>query len=86
MGRRLREDPIAAYNFLKGQYCEVGVSIFSHVTNNRMRGNDLKLHYRGFRLDIRTFSKRMVWCWNRLPMCPSLEIFQKYLDVIRDRV
>lgn len=62
--RRLRGDFIAIYITTSFQVIEVGVDLFSHVTNARTGGNSLELHQERFRIDIRKhfFSKGVVKC------------------------
>ena len=51
--RRLRDDLIAAFQYLKGAYKQEGSQLFERLDNGRARGSDLNLKEGRFRLDVR---------------------------------
>ena len=84
--RRLQEDLIAAFQYLKGTYRKAGEGVFTRACSDRTRGNGFTLKEGRFRLDVRKkfFTVRVVRHWNRLPTgvvdAPSLEVFKARLD------
>ena len=59
--RRLRDDLIAAFWYLKGVYKQEGSQLFRRVDNSRTRENGFKLKEGRFRLDIGGSSLQREW-------------------------
>ena len=84
--RRLRDDLIAAFQYLKGAYKQKGTQLFTRLDNGRTRRNGFKFREGRFRLDVRGkfFTMRVVRCWKRLPRkvmdALTLEVFKARLD------
>ena len=80
--RRLREDILVLYNYLKGGCIEDSAHFFTQVTNDRMRGSGLKLHHGRFRLDIKRVAKHCKRLPRKVVESPSLEIFKGCVCVV----
>jgi len=67
--RRLRENIINIYQYLKGGYKEDRDSLFARSHMEKMRGNGYKLLLGRFELDTRgkIFTVRAISSWNNLP-------------------
>jgi len=67
--RRLQEDLIEAFQYLKGACKKDGEKLFSKACCDRTRGNGFKLKEWRFRLDARKrfFKIRVVKHWHRFP-------------------
>jgi len=84
--RRLWEDLIAAFQYLRGAHKQEGDELFRQSQSGRTRENGFKLKEGRIRLDVRKkcFTQRVVRPWHRLPGevvdAPSLEAFKGRLD------
>jgi len=67
--RRLQQDLLVSFQYLKGTYRKDGDNVFSKACCDRTRSNGFKLREGRFRLDKRKklFTMRVVRPWNRLP-------------------
>ena len=80
--RRLQEDLVVAFQYLKRAYKRVGEGLFTKACGHKTKGNGFKLKERRFRLDVRKkfFTMRVVRHWYRLPRevvdAHSLELFK----------
>ena len=65
--RRLQEDLIVAFQYLKGAYRKAGEGLFIRACSDSARGNGFNLEEGRFRLDIRKkfFTLRVVRHWNK---------------------
>jgi len=67
--RRLQQDLIAAFQYLKGAHKKAGEGLFTSTWSDRTSGNSFKLNEGRFRLEMRQkfFAMRVVRHWNMLP-------------------
>uniref|UniRef100_A0A8B9J1E0 Reverse transcriptase domain-containing protein n=1 Tax=Amazona collaria TaxID=241587 RepID=A0A8B9J1E0_9PSIT len=88
--RRLCEDLIAAFQYLKGAYRDAGERLFIRDCSERTRGNGFKLKQGKFRWDMRKkfLTLRVVRTWNGLPRevvnASSPAAFKVGLDIALD--
>ena len=84
--RRLRNDLINVYKYLKCGSQRDMANLFPAVCGDGTRGNNHELEYRKFCTNMQRnfFTVRVAENWNRLPTevmdSPSLEIFKTHLD------
>ncbi|GAB0187541.1 hypothetical protein GRJ2_001219400 [Grus japonensis] len=84
--RRLQDDLLEAFQYLKGAYRKEREGLFVRECSDRTRGNGFKMKEGRFRFNIRKkfFTVRVVRHWNRLPRevvdAPFLEVFKARLD------
>jgi len=84
--RRLWQNLLTAFQYLKGAYKKAGERLFTKACSDKTRGNGFKLKEGRFRLVIRKkfFTMRVVRQWNRLPReavdVRSLAVFKARLD------
>ena len=80
--RRLWEDLIRAFQYLKAAYKQEENQLFTWVDSDRTWGNGVNLKEEKFRLDVRGkfLIERVVRCWNKLPReaayVPSFQVFK----------
>ena len=67
--RKLWEDLIAAFQYLKGAYRKVGAGLFIRLCSGRTSEGGFKMEEGRFRQDMgrKFFTVRMVRHWNTLP-------------------
>ena len=85
--RRIREDLINLYKYLRGPYKDDGSKLFSVVRSDIKRCNGYKLNHRRFHRHMTKnfFMVRVTEHWNRLPrevVESPLEIFKTCLDAM----
>ncbi|VDL97484.1 unnamed protein product [Schistocephalus solidus] len=85
--RQLRSDLIKAFIMQRCQdFCFASGDFFELATSTTSRGQPIKLHVNGIRLDARRFfvSNKVIKTWNALPadiiMSPSVSTFKRKFD------